>query len=75
MSDAKNSQIPIDAHFKLSSVKDDEESIYNKVTPYSAVVGRIMFIMVGSTPYLAYGIGLVSRSMSKPGPVHCEAVK
>lgn len=75
MSDAKSSQTPIGAHFKLSSVKDDEERIDTEVIPYSSAVGSMMYAMVGSRPDLAYGIGLVSRFMSKPGQMHWEAVK
>ncbi|CAA7016274.1 unnamed protein product [Microthlaspi erraticum] len=75
MSDAKSSLTPIGGHFKLSSVKDDEEGVDTEVIPYASVVGSIMYAMVGSRPDLAYGIGLVSRFMSKPGHIHWEAVK
>lgn len=72
---AKIAQTPIGAHFNLSSVKDLSECIDTDVTPYCSAVGSIMYAMVGSRPDLAYGIGLVSRFMSKPGHIHWEAVK
>ncbi|CAA7042283.1 unnamed protein product [Microthlaspi erraticum] len=75
MTDSKSSQTPIGAHFKLSLVTEDEECIDTEVTPYSSAVGSIMYAMIGSRPDLAYGIGLVSRFMSKPGSIHWEAVK
>lgn len=75
MYDAKISHTPIGAHFKLSSIKDDEECIDVDEIPYASAVGSIMYGMIGSRPDLAYGIGLVSRFMSKPGTIHWEAVK
>ncbi|CAA7029216.1 unnamed protein product [Microthlaspi erraticum] len=75
MTDSKSSQTPIGAHFKLSLVTEDEECIDTEVTPYSSAVGSIMYAMIGSRPDLAYGIGLVSRFMSRPGSIHWEAVK
>lgn len=75
MQDAKSSQTPIGTHFKLSAVKENEEGIDTQVTPYLSAVGSIMYAMIGSRPDLAYGLGLVSRFMSKPGEIHWEAVK
>lgn len=67
MEDSKVSNTPIGAHFKLAAVKDEGEEVNSEVTPYSSAVGSIMYAMVGKRPDLAYGIGLVSRFMSRPG--------
>lgn len=75
MEGAKSSMTLIGAHFKLSKVKDQEECVDTEVTPYSSVVGSIIYAMVRSRPDLAYGIGIVSRFMSNPCHVHWEAVK
>lgn len=75
MESAKSALTPTGAHFKFSKVKDQDECINAKVTPYSLVVGSIMYVMVGSRPYLAYGIGIVSRFMSNHVHVHWKAVK
>lgn len=75
MTDAKNTQSPIGAHFKLTAVKDDVECVDTEVVPYCSAVGSVMYAMVGTRPDLAYGIGMISRYMSKPGEIHWEAVK
>ena len=78
MNKAKFVSTPIGVHFKLTSVKEsdyEEEYEYMKGIPYSNAVGSIMYGMICTRPEVAYGIGLVSRFMSKPGRVHWNAVK
>lgn len=78
MRDAKIVSTPIGAHFKLGVVKDDEvelESAHMKNVPYSNATGSIMYSMVSTRPDIAYGLGLVSRFMSKPSREHWQAVK
>lgn len=78
MKDSKVVNTPIGAHFKLKYLKEEEielESVHMRDTPYSNAVGSIMYSMVSTRPDIAYGLGLVSRFMSKPGREHWNAVK
>jgi len=75
MDGAKVVNTPIGAHFKLSSVHNDDERVGSEKVPYSSVVGSLMYAMIGTRPDIAYAIGLVSRFMSKQGEVHWTAVK
>lgn len=75
MAEEKVSMTPIGAHFKLAAVKERDEFLNTEKFPYCSAVGSMMYAMVGSRPDLAYGIGLVSRYMSKPGEIHWEAIK
>lgn len=77
MKDAKSVNTLIGAHFKLMSDKDDEaglEFIHMENVPYSNAMGSIMYSMVSTRPYIAYGLGLISRFMRKPGREHWQAV-
>jgi len=75
MADAKGVSTPIGAHFKLSAVRNNDESVDTEVCPYSSVVGSVMYAMIGNRPDVAYALGLVSRFMSNPGHMHWESVK
>lgn len=75
MNEAKITETPVGAHFKLAAVKDDDECVDTEQIPYSSAVGSIMYAMIGSRSDLAYAICLISRYMSRPGSVHWEAVK
>ncbi|XP_073039066.1 secreted RxLR effector protein 161-like [Primulina eburnea] len=78
MKDAKSVNTPIGAHFKLKAVKEEDTELeysYMKDVPYSNAVGSIMFSMVSTRPDIAYGLGLISRFMSKPSREHWQAVK
>jgi hypothetical protein len=43
--------------------------------PYKAVVGSLMYAMVGTRPDLAFLVSMVSQFMSRAGPSHWMAVK
>ncbi len=43
--------------------------------PYQALVGTLMYLMVGTRPDIAYAIGVLSQFMHNPGRVHWEAGK
>ena len=78
MENAKATSTPIGAHFKLSTLKEHEvisEAKHMKDVPYSNCVGSLMYAMVSTRPDLAYGVGLVSRFMSKPSRDHWQAAK
>ncbi|XP_062093841.1 secreted RxLR effector protein 161-like [Humulus lupulus] len=76
--EARSVNTPIGAHFKLKSLTKEEASFEEekmKVFPHANDVGSIMYAMVSTRPDLAYGIGLVSRFMSKPSLEHWQVVK
>ncbi|XP_073130842.1 secreted RxLR effector protein 161-like [Henckelia pumila] len=78
MAEAKEVSTPIGAHFKLKAVQGDQEeleSVHMKNIPYSNAVGSIMYMMVSTRPDIIYGLGLVSRFMSKPSRDHWKAVQ
>lgn len=50
MEGAKSSLTPMGAHFKLSAVKEHEESIDTDEIPYLSVVRSIMYAMGGQDP-------------------------
>lgn len=73
MKDAKQTSTPIGAHFELTTVKDQdavEEGKLMKGVPYSNVVGSMMYAMVSTRPDIAYGVGLISRFISRLGRIH-----
>lgn len=78
MQDAKLVNTPIGAHFRLEAIKEQDEKTeanFMKNVPYSNGVGSVMYAMVSTRPDIAYGVGLVSRYMSRPSRVHWQAVK
>ena len=75
---AKVTSTPMGTHFKLSALKEHEvnfEAKHMKVVPYSNCVGSLMYAMVSTRPDLAYGMGLVSRFISKPSRNHLQAAR
>lgn len=75
MGESKTVSTPTGAHFKLSSVKDDDECVDVYKFLNSSIVGSIMYAMMGTKPDVANVIGLVCKSMSKIGSMDWEAVK
>lgn len=78
MQDAGSVQTPIGSQFKLRAVTKPEEAEQMRKmegVPYASAVGSLMYAMVGSRPDLAYGLGLVSRYIGKPGTDHWAEVK
>ncbi|XP_048619931.1 secreted RxLR effector protein 161-like [Brassica napus] len=75
MDESKSVSTPVGAHFKLSSLDDAEAETNMEDIPYANAIGSIMYAMIGTRCDLGYGLGLVSRFLSKPGMVHWTAVK
>ncbi|XP_073136904.1 secreted RxLR effector protein 161-like [Henckelia pumila] len=78
MADARSVSTPIGAHFKLQAVKEDQEgleSLHMRDVSYYNAVGSIMYMMVSTRPDITYGLGLVSRFMSKPSREHWKAIQ
>ena len=51
----------------------EEERRHMEQFPYRAVVGSLMYLMVGTRPDLAYPLGRLSAFLENPGVVHWEA--
>lgn len=78
MENCKPVKTPLGAHMRLKSATDKEwehEADQMKSIPYANAVGSIMYSMIGSRPYLAYPVGMISRFMGKPLMSHWQAVK
>ena len=43
--------------------------------PYSSAVGKLMYAMVCTRPYIAHVVGFVSRYMNNPGKEHWKAIQ
>src|SRR6185503_13380231 len=43
--------------------------------PFSQAIGSLMYLVMGTRPDPAHGVGLVSRFASNPGEQHVKAVK
>ncbi|GAA0166740.1 hypothetical protein LIER_21827 [Lithospermum erythrorhizon] len=78
MDKAKEVNIPLASHFKLSHQlcpSTNEENLSMKSIPYSSSVGSFMYAMVCTRSDIAHAVGVVSRYLSNPGRHHWEAVK
>ncbi|KAL5553855.1 hypothetical protein UlMin_041256 [Ulmus minor] len=78
MVDAKLVDVPLAAHFKLSSElcpKTEEDVQKMAKVPYASAVGSVMYAMVCTRPNIAHAVSLVSRYMANPGKAHWEVVK
>ena len=78
MKNAKALSTPLPGHLKLTKemfhkTQEEEDKMSN--IPYASVVGRLMYVMVYTRPYIAHEVGVVSRYMSHPGIEHWNAVK
>jgi ATP-binding cassette subfamily B (MDR/TAP) protein 1 len=77
MQDARSATSPLAGHHKLSSEqcpssKEDKEAM-SKV-PYQSTVGRLMYAMGCTRPYIAHAVGVVSRFVTNLGEAHWNAV-
>jgi hypothetical protein len=73
MVDCVPSPTPMEPGLKLSkehSPKTEDEELEMRDVPYQALVGTLMYLMVGTRPDIAYAIGVLSQFMHNPGRVH-----
>lgn len=78
MQQAKAVCTTVGAHFKLYSVKDQDEkleALFRICVPYSNAFGSLMYAKISAKPEIAYGVSLVSRFMSRLGGTHWQAVQ
>jgi hypothetical protein len=78
MQNEKSISTPLANHFKLDKEmcpKTREEIEYMSRVPYLTTVGRLMYAMVCTRPYISHAMGVVRRYMNNPGKEHWEEVK
>ena len=46
-----------------------------KIVPYASTVGNLMYMMLCTSPYIYYSVGMVSRYQSNLGREHWTVVK
>jgi len=61
---------PLEGGLQLAKSEKSDESL-----PFREAVGRLMYLMVGTRPYLAFAVGKLSRFVSGYGKEHWAAVK
>lgn len=55
--------------------KTQEEEKKNSKVPYSSPIGRLMYAMLCTRPYISHEVGVVSRYMSHLGLEHWNVIK
>jgi hypothetical protein len=77
MHDAKPSHYPAAPGVRLSKEDPDGTTKGNEVdaTHYRSMVGKLVYLMVGSEPSIAFAVGQLSRFFSCPVRHHLEAAK
>jgi hypothetical protein len=69
---------PMDPNTKLSKLdapKMSKEFVEMKNRPYRESIGSLNFAVNGTRVNIAYVIGILSKYLDNPGPMHWEAVK
>lgn len=78
MSECNGCKTPSTADLKLSKTMcptDTDENDLMKTKPYRAVIGSLMYLMLGTRPDLAYLVRECSQFLDNPGLMHWRAAK
>ena len=78
MSEANPVGFALSTNCKLNArqfPKGEKEKVEMRKVPYASVVGSLMYVMVCTTPDIAFVVGAVSRYMSNPRREHWAVVK
>ena len=78
MGDCKLIRTPLDTKISLAKLLEEEYEEHShemKDISYQEAVGLLMYAMMVTRPDLAFAVSVVSRFMSKPGPMYWMAVK
>ena len=80
MQNAVPTKTPADAGARLSkkqspTTEDTSDPQYTSITTYRALVGKLVYAMVGSRPDIAFAVSQCSRFFSAPGKVHAHAAR
>jgi hypothetical protein len=72
MSDAKPNSTPMATNLVFGASDGGEDT---DAREYQAMVGSVMYLMLGTRPDLAYSISTLSRYCSNPSTIHLTALK
>jgi ATP-binding cassette subfamily B (MDR/TAP) protein 1 len=78
MADCKPIATPYDVKTSLVKLLEEKYEVHlheTKDIPYQEAVRSLMYAIMATRPDLAFAVSVVSRFMSKPGPMHWMAVK
>ena len=78
MMDSKKGLLPVrhGIHlFKTLSPKTSEEIVEMAKVPYASAIGSSMYVMLCTSPDIAYAVSVTSRFQSNPGLEHWVVVK
>jgi hypothetical protein len=73
MSNANGRQVPMSKGTVLS--KDGGEQLDQRIYPYSALVGSLLYLAVTVRPDISYTVGVLSKYMSNPTVGHWHVAK
>ena len=54
---------------------DDTQNILEDNTPYSELVGSLLYVANATRPYISYSLSILSQYIYSPRTVHCRAAK
>lgn len=72
MIDASPVGTPADTSQGLNQHGENSEPVN---FPYREAVGSLMYLSVATRPDISFAVGVVSRYLEKPSPIHVNAVK
>ena len=55
--------------------KTPQEEEYMRKTPYTSVVGSLIYVVMRTKPHICFAISMVSRYQLNLGPVHSKPIK
>jgi hypothetical protein len=64
-----------DVRYDTSNTLSDDDKEYMTKIPYKSAVGSLVYLAITCRPDIAYAVGILSRYMQSPAPVHWEGVK
>jgi hypothetical protein len=78
MTSSKNSSVPMDTHSRLSSSQSPqmpEEKAEMENIPYRGLVGKLMYVAVGTRVDIAFAVKILAGFVTNPGMVHWKVAK
>jgi hypothetical protein len=78
MDDPKPLSTPLSSHIKSITKKcptSIEAIFFLSKTPYSSIVGSLMYVMVCTHYAISHSVGLVSGFLTNPNKEHCNEIK
>ena len=76
MADCKPVATPMEANFYPQASPSTSDTTENPLrSTYATIIGKLMFLMLGTRPDIAYAVGALSQFNSNPTEEHMSAVK